>query len=193
MWKGCRRGQQRWREMGGRGRRGRGGRRAKEEDCEAERGGQIGKASVRYVQWEEKQKNSWLTHALGNIYCPSSYITLWESVHSVPISPLSAFGGPHQHKGRPHTHEKVQGAATLRVDAIIICRGLNLHGTHCTVLWLKSGYLHRDRFSHPNIADVVDVLVLYSSLAASWPIFHSGTFHVFKQLPLDPMNMPRND
>jgi hypothetical protein len=71
----------------------------------------------------------------------------------------------HQHKGRPHIHEKVQGAATSRVDAIIMFRGLNLCGTNCTVLWLKSGYLRRDRFSHPNIAKVVDVL--YNSLAAS--------------------------
>jgi hypothetical protein len=41
--------------------------------------------------------------------------------------------GQHQHKDRPHTQEKCKGAATSVEDAIIILRGLNLCGVHCTV------------------------------------------------------------
>jgi hypothetical protein len=37
----------------------------------------------------------------------------------------------HQHKGKPHTHEKIQGAAISRAVAMIIFRGVNLSGTHC--------------------------------------------------------------
>ncbi len=38
----------------------------------------------------------------------------------------------HHNKGKPHTQEKYQGAAISVEDAIIIIRGLNLHGAHCT-------------------------------------------------------------
>jgi hypothetical protein len=36
----------------------------------------------------------------------------------------------HQHKGKPHTKEKFQGAEISVEDAIIIIRGLNLGGAH---------------------------------------------------------------
>ncbi len=36
----------------------------------------------------------------------------------------------HQHKGKPHTHEKIQGAVISRAVAIIIFRGVNLSGAH---------------------------------------------------------------
>jgi hypothetical protein len=35
----------------------------------------------------------------------------------------------HQHKGKPHTHQKIQGAAISRAVAMIIFRGVNLSGT----------------------------------------------------------------
>jgi hypothetical protein len=40
----------------------------------------------------------------------------------------------HQLKGKPHTHEKFQCAATSTRDAIIIFRGLNLYDGHCTAV-----------------------------------------------------------
>jgi hypothetical protein len=33
----------------------------------------------------------------------------------------------HQHKGKPHTQEKSQGAAISAEDAIIIIRGINIY------------------------------------------------------------------
>jgi hypothetical protein len=38
----------------------------------------------------------------------------------------------YQHQGKPHRQEKYQGAAISVEDAIIIFRGLNLCGIHCT-------------------------------------------------------------
>ncbi len=38
----------------------------------------------------------------------------------------------HQHKGKPHTREKIQGAAISRVVVMIIFRGVNLSGAHCS-------------------------------------------------------------
>jgi penicillin-binding protein-related factor A (putative recombinase) len=37
----------------------------------------------------------------------------------------------HQHKGKPHTHEKIQGTAISRAVAKIIFKGVNLSGAHC--------------------------------------------------------------
>jgi hypothetical protein len=39
----------------------------------------------------------------------------------------------HQHKDKPHTHEKIQGAVISRAVAMIIFRGVNLSGAHCVV------------------------------------------------------------
>jgi hypothetical protein len=41
----------------------------------------------------------------------------------------------HQHKSKPYTQEKSQGAAISVEDAITIIRGLNLCGVHCSLLW----------------------------------------------------------
>ncbi len=38
-----------------------------------------------------------------------------------------------QHKGKLHTQEKFQGAAITVEDAMIIIRGLNFFGVHCSV------------------------------------------------------------
>jgi hypothetical protein len=41
----------------------------------------------------------------------------------------------HQHKGRPHTCEKIQGTATNLEDAIIIFRGINVPNGHSLLMW----------------------------------------------------------
>ncbi len=40
-----------------------------------------------------------------------------------------------QHKGKPHTHEKIQGTAISWAVAVIIFRGVNLSVAHCTVYY----------------------------------------------------------
>jgi hypothetical protein len=39
----------------------------------------------------------------------------------------------HQHKGKPHTDEKIQGAAISRAVAMTIFSGVNLSGVHCNI------------------------------------------------------------
>ncbi len=48
----------------------------------------------------------------------------------------------HQHKGKPHTHEKIQDTAISRAVAMIIFKGVNLSGAHCTGTFTVYRYIY---------------------------------------------------
>jgi hypothetical protein len=70
----------------------------------------------------------------------------------------------HQHKGKPHIHEKIQGAAISRAVAMIIFRGVNLSGAHCNSIkdnscyksyYLQGNLIFRAGYENSQLGDLI--------------------------------------